>query len=363
MIDFSSILDEFRGLLFLATNRIGCFDESFMTRMTLTVLFGVLDQAKRKTIWANLQEELISKHTHQIRLSDSARKFLDNDEIHNIDWTGHEIVRCFQTAIALAEFKAPKKLDHNNEQETVIEVEYLKEALNKAYSFRAYMTSVVGYDMSQYARNLKMRNDLFSLRENPDVPSAQEVPSGSQILHYFPGNRGKHSTIRTPKSALKPNKPPITLDSETDICIPDLNCVVWDKFKSAGSGGLFRDTKFHAIDVLVGEPVIKFDVGNKGLQSRKAKARRGVLQNNLESIKSQERHVKTSLPPGETPLPERIRINSLAIRKIFEDIHSDEQCEDFVGPFLIFRPFRSLIYYEQEFREWAGRQETMIQGE
>lgn len=359
MIEFNSSLANFSGLLFLTTTRVGWFDEAFMTRMTLVVLFGVLDQAKRKTIWDNLQKELISKHTPQIRLNPSARKFLDNDEMHNIDWTGHEIVRCFQTAIALAEFKAKKELLHDSRKEIVIEVEYLKEALNKAYSFRAYMNSVSGTESSRRARSFGIRNDWFSLRENPDVPSALE----HNPIIVRQRKRRDVITSAFPKPSLNPNQLAITLDSETDVCIPDLNRVGWEKFKAAGSGQLFRNTKFHAIDVLVGEPVIKLDVGNKGWQNHKAKVRRGVVQNNLEHTKNQEIQATTSLSPGEIPLPERIRINSLAIRKIFEDIHGDGECEDFVGPFLIFRPFRSLIYYEQEFKEWATRQETMIPGE
>lgn len=366
MIALHQCLDRFEGLLFLTTNRVGSFDETFMIRMTLAVLCEGLDQVKRRIIWDNLQEELVHERNHQIRLSASAKKFLDTDEIHNIDWTSHEIVNCFRTATALAESKARKFPDWEEGKEIIIEVEHLKEVLNMAYSFRAYIHSTHGQDFSRAARAAPGQTPNAThghlRRYGPPPPPRPPSPTAPPFLSLPRGGvvqaMGQGSAVKP----LKSNQPPITVDSDTDVCISDLNRVEWEQFRAAGSGGLFRNSKFYAIDMLLGEPLVKLKVLNMDRKIPKPMTQTGVLKDTQHNSKNQERQAEDPLPSYQSFLPERIRINSPAIANAFRYIHRERSLSDFRVPFLIFRPFRSLVYYEPEFREWVARQEAILQG-
>jgi hypothetical protein len=56
----------------------------------------------------------------------------------------------------------------------------------------------------------------------------------------------------------------MTLDSDSGLCVPDLICVEWDAFQATSSTELFQKMKFHAMDVLEGEPLMKLHIDNKG---------------------------------------------------------------------------------------------------
>lgn len=55
---FLRALDYFRGILFLTTNRVGRFDEAFMTRIHVAVGYERLTDAARETIWDNMFDKL-----------------------------------------------------------------------------------------------------------------------------------------------------------------------------------------------------------------------------------------------------------------------------------------------------------------
>lgn len=165
--------------------------------------------------------------------------------------------------------------------------------------------------------------------------------------------RGRNQT----NSSLEALERPFNNDS--GLCIPDLNRIEWNAFWAAGAKELFRKTTFHAIDFLEGEPLIKLHVDNRRQRKRQSLTSKKVsLGPTIPNATNQVRPVLKSSKPGQATLPERIRINAPAIIRAFSDICGEE----ISGPFLLFRPFRSLFYYEEEFRDLIKQQETMLQG-
>lgn len=368
-------LDSFGGLLFLTSNKVGTLDESFRARMTLSLFVDHLDDTRRGVVWKTLLRQATEESNNQIRFSAAATKFLQTDQIHSVDWNGHEIVSCFQTATSIAMLEAKESPSFAEDTAVIVDVDHFKEALNRTFAFRAYINSVEGVSDSMRAKTSRMRNDFFGGRSDPNLQSMRPAPFGPQHnpplmppqpmmplsrSGQYPAQAGQPSRIVTNKPAtIAELHQPSTSDTEMGLCSPDLNRVEWQDFKDAApaaSGELFRKTKFHAIDVLVGEPCITFKVGSNRNKKRKAMPRNGASRtrthpdNRLTECRVNPREA------GEAPLPERIRINSLAIGKAFESIH-DQGRFDFRRPFLVFRPFRSLSHYEQEFREWVARQE------
>lgn len=130
--------------------------------------------------------------------------------------------------------------------------------------------------------------------------------------------------------------------------IPKLNRVEWKAFKSLQPPAL-KET--YAIDVLVGEPVITFGpMFPRGRYSKLAFKISQEVMNASDDTKTRDRTRTKPLAAGQGPLPERIRINSKPVIKILEKIHGEKISNSDREPILIFRPFKTLIFYEEEIR-------------
>ncbi len=308
----------------------------------------------------------------------SATRFLHSSEARAVDLNGHEIDHCFKVAIALATAQA-KRSEGNV---VIVKDSHFKEAMNVEHEFRQYMRSLSGYSIDKLTKRDKLRNDSFlqereypSLSDSDSSISAHEDEEAegddSEISSSvsIPKEQAKRSSADIPisipkeqaKSLLETSQRSVTLNSDSDLCIPDLNRAGWDAFRAAGAKELFRKTKFYAIDVLEGEPLIKLHIDNQKRRKRQNLTQKGVSsESTITQAASQDRRAPSALEPGKAALPERIRINSPAIIRAFAEIHGDSNIS---RPFLLFRPFRSLLYYEQEFRDMINQQENTLQGD
>ncbi|KAK7941416.1 uncharacterized protein PG986_013803 [Apiospora aurea] len=135
------------------------------------------------------------------------------------------------------------------------------------------------------------------------------------------------TTLKPPRGGELPEaKPlsPVTLDQDPNLCFPDLNCVGWDTFQKAGR-------------------TIDFDAEDATRHPRRL----------------QMPAIKCSVVAGEAPLPERIRINAASLIRLISEITKEELS----GAFLMFRPFRTLVYYEQDLGDRAAEREKFLEGE
>ncbi|KAI9656012.1 MAG: hypothetical protein M1821_005073 [Bathelium mastoideum] len=92
---FLRALDYFKGILFLTTNRVGLFDDAFMSRIHVQIGYDKLEETARQTIWTNNFEMLTEDAAVRgkpIRISENAREYVETSEIlRNLEWNGREI--------------------------------------------------------------------------------------------------------------------------------------------------------------------------------------------------------------------------------------------------------------------------------
>ncbi|KAL9094035.1 MAG: hypothetical protein Q9165_003705 [Trypethelium subeluteriae] len=110
---FLRIMEYYKGLLFLTTNRIGTFDEAFMSRVHISLFYRNFDKKTTVKVWKTFiaqTEEIIKKNdwTHFELRSEEIKKFAKEHWEENPDarWNGRQIRNAFHTAIAMAEFDA-----------------------------------------------------------------------------------------------------------------------------------------------------------------------------------------------------------------------------------------------------------------
>ncbi|KAI0536997.1 hypothetical protein GGR58DRAFT_473532 [Xylaria digitata] len=331
---FAYALGLVEGTLFLTSNTVTHIKESLRSLISVMVSLPDLDRQKRDLIWSDLERRLSSEE--RIQLHRNATKFLHSADALTVALNGHEINRCFKIAMALATAEAETRGD----SPLIVEVDHFKEAMNIVYEPRQDMGNV--------------RSQESEMRHIIDIPSAT-VDTSREVLSRRSSFEFTNE-FKLPDEGIEPSlnisQQPITVDSDSDLCIPDFKWVEWDAFRAAGEKQLFRKTKYHAIDVLKGEPRIKLSIDNQ-----KRRKRRNLTQKGISSGSATTKITSKEKKPIEATLPDRIRINSPAIIRKFAEICGEAITE----PFLLFRPFRCLLYYEQEFRDAMNEQADILQ--
>ncbi|KAH8708362.1 P-loop containing nucleoside triphosphate hydrolase protein [Phaeosphaeriaceae sp. PMI808] len=169
---FLRALDYFQGILFLTTNRVGHFDEAFMSRIHLSLGYEKLDDAARKTIWDNLFRKLTDDHEQrgapEIRYEYDAKEYVKRKEVQSLEWNGREIRNAFQTSVALAVFDSKQK---NNKGPPKITEKHLEQVVAMSSAFRNYMKATRdGMDDSTWAYKRGNREDKY-----PSTPAKQDA--------------------------------------------------------------------------------------------------------------------------------------------------------------------------------------------
>ncbi|KAI0537930.1 hypothetical protein GGR58DRAFT_323861 [Xylaria digitata] len=145
---FLRAMEYFQGILFLTTNRVGHFDEAFMSRIHVSIGYEPLDEDARGKIWHNLFEKLKEDHKNggpEIRYEYDAKQYVKKDPaVKNLQWNGREIRNAFQTAVALAIFDSNISGEKGaSDQDSIPEIKekHLTQVVNMSTAFKKYITA------------------------------------------------------------------------------------------------------------------------------------------------------------------------------------------------------------------------------
>ncbi|KAI1086590.1 hypothetical protein F5B19DRAFT_501178 [Rostrohypoxylon terebratum] len=176
---FLRAFDYFQGILFLTTNRVGHFDEAFLSRIHVAIGYETLDDSAREQIWDNLFKKLKDGHKHggpEIRYEYEAKQYvMKDDEIKSLEWNGREIRNAFQSAVALAIYDSRVAREKGaSVEDSIPEVKesHLKQIAKMSTSLKNYMTSThEGIKDSDLAYKMGIRNDKFGVSQGTKLPS------------------------------------------------------------------------------------------------------------------------------------------------------------------------------------------------
>lgn len=178
-------MDYFQGILFLTTNRVGHFDEAFMSRIHVSIGYERLDEDARNKIWDNMFSKLREDHKNggpEIRYEYEAKQYVKKDpEVKKLEWNGREIrngisdpiyirskltqecLPAFQTAVALAVFDtkvAKEKGARDDDMIPEIKERHLNQVVTMSSAFKNYITAThEGIGDADMAYKLGIRHD------------------------------------------------------------------------------------------------------------------------------------------------------------------------------------------------------------
>ncbi|KAH8776082.1 hypothetical protein F5882DRAFT_359889 [Hyaloscypha sp. PMI_1271] len=166
---FLRALEYFQGILFLTTNRVGHFDEAFMSRIHVSIGYERLDDSARGQIWDSLFRKLIDDHKRggpEIIYEYDAKEYVKkNKEVKTLEWNGREIRNAFQTAVALAIYDSKMAREKGvSVEDSIPEIKekHLSQIVSMSSAFKDYITSThEGVKDADLAYRLGLRDDKF----------------------------------------------------------------------------------------------------------------------------------------------------------------------------------------------------------
>jgi SpoVK/Ycf46/Vps4 family AAA+-type ATPase len=154
---FLRALEFFDGILFLTTNRVGIFDDAFMSRVHVKLYYPNFTDEQRSQIWQTFVDKLARERSKDMRLHPDAKYYLKGKEVRAMKWNGREIRNAFQTAVALAEYDAEK----DEEGKTVVSDNHLRAVVELSKDFQDYLDRLHKGDESKRAERKGERLDSF----------------------------------------------------------------------------------------------------------------------------------------------------------------------------------------------------------
>ncbi|KAL0465269.1 P-loop containing nucleoside triphosphate hydrolase protein [Neurospora intermedia] len=153
----------YRGVLFLTTNRVGQFDDAFMSRIHVVIHYKSLTPQDRKKIWRQFFKKLSSERT-DFRITRRAQDYvLEDKDITSMSWNGREIRNAFQTAVALADFRFMQIEDKDENDVPTLDQENFEEVCNMMIKFKDYLKDLHGKDEDERAHKEFSRGPVFGL--------------------------------------------------------------------------------------------------------------------------------------------------------------------------------------------------------
>ncbi|KAJ4355596.1 uncharacterized protein N0V89_003616 [Didymosphaeria variabile] len=132
---FLRALEFYDGILFLTTNRIGSFDDAFISRIHFLLGYPEFTDESRRKVWQTFISKLQRERGDYIRLNIDAKEYLDGKELRSVKWNGREIRNAFQTAVALAEYEATK----DSEGKIIMNDSHLRSVVEMSRDFKEYL--------------------------------------------------------------------------------------------------------------------------------------------------------------------------------------------------------------------------------
>ncbi|KAH6676509.1 ATPase [Halenospora varia] len=152
---FLRALEFYDGILFLTTNRVGAFDDAFISRIHVKLYYKDFTDEERQRVWKTFVNKLIKDRGATIRLSMDAKDFIAGKAMRELKLNGREIRNAFQTAVALAEYDAEK----DEEGKILLTDTHLRSIVDMSRDFKEYLDRTLEGDEEKRAARELLRYD------------------------------------------------------------------------------------------------------------------------------------------------------------------------------------------------------------
>lgn len=91
LVGFLRALEFYDGILFLTTNRVGSFDDAFISRIHIQLHYPDFSDDERQRVWKTFIDKLARERGETIRLTIDAKEYIESMRKQGLKWNGREI--------------------------------------------------------------------------------------------------------------------------------------------------------------------------------------------------------------------------------------------------------------------------------
>ncbi|KAG9494808.1 hypothetical protein J7337_013947 [Fusarium musae] len=169
---FLRILEYYKGILFLTTNRVGRMDEAFRSRVHVSLYYPPLNEKSTLDIFKINIERTGKRMGDKMKVDDDGIEefaldhYRENDQ--RVRWNGRQIRNAFHIAVALAENEAINKANRTGKKyrAPTLRAKHFDTVEKASSEFDNYLRSVLGMGQADRAKQQSYRRDDWSQEES-----------------------------------------------------------------------------------------------------------------------------------------------------------------------------------------------------
>ncbi|KAL8792691.1 MAG: hypothetical protein Q9195_004751 [Heterodermia aff. obscurata] len=154
---FLRAMENCQSILFLTTNRVGAFDDAFISRIHISLYYPDLSEDDRRKIWRNFFGKLIEDRGDIMRIPIDTKDYTNGKEVRALKLNGREIRNTFQTAVALADYEGAK----DEEGKILLKDTHIMQIVRMSKEFKTYLQELHQGDESKRAERQRIRFDEY----------------------------------------------------------------------------------------------------------------------------------------------------------------------------------------------------------
>jgi len=98
---FLRALEFYDGILFLTTNRVGSFDDAFISRIHIKLYYPNFTDEERQKVWKTFTDKLARDRGDYMRMNIDAKEYLASQAMRSLQWNGREIRNGMSSALLI----------------------------------------------------------------------------------------------------------------------------------------------------------------------------------------------------------------------------------------------------------------------
>ncbi|GME40379.1 hypothetical protein BDV95DRAFT_572261 [Neofusicoccum parvum] len=162
---FLRAMEYYKGILFLTTNRVGTFDEAFISRINITIYYRSFSHGQRMEVWETFFNKLEREREETMRIHLQTRDYIEESpELRQLQWNGREIRNAFQIAVALAETEGEK----DARGRIIIKPDHIRSTVDMSKAFKGYIKQLFKKDEDSMAAARLNRIEISTRDEDSE---------------------------------------------------------------------------------------------------------------------------------------------------------------------------------------------------
>lgn len=157
---FLRAMENCQSILFLTTNRVGSFDDAFVSRIHVSLYYPDFTEDDRLKVWKTFFDKLARDRKNVMDVPAETILYTTEPEVKGLKWNGREIRNAFQTAVALADFDGA-----NEDGKIVLRKTHIQQIVHMSQEFKDYLKQLHRGDEAKRADRQRIRHDEFDAKD------------------------------------------------------------------------------------------------------------------------------------------------------------------------------------------------------